>query len=599
MKVIIAEKEEAGKKIAEILLGASLKKYEEKKVTFFGDGETFVVPARGHVVNFSIRGFRSVKSLRDLPKADVFWTVRGENRARFELIGSLLKKADEFVVATDWDREGEVIGFDLVKYTLGVEEPKKIPRAYYSALREEDVIRAFRDVGEMNESLVTQGLARNYADLIVGLNLTKALSLVFRRAHGELGQAISLGRVQSPLLNYVKNYVGVRVRERAELYKNEEESTRWFVDFGDFQVEVKLPSEPASQTVEVLGIEEREETVAQAEVLYNTDDMMGIGLNPDDTMAIMEQLYLKGFLTYPRTTSRYVRDVGFLKEIEEAIRKYKQLPPEWGWTNTPRKRVEEAHPDAILLTPEGVQAYFEGKIKGREKFIADVVLYRTIRSFAPPLKRVRKKLKLRYRSAEGMEECEVDWGEEYSNLEQAIKYVNEQKYPEVEKGEYRLIKVRELRGSRRTWGNFGVSTVTVGDVELVQWMSQTGIGTEATRQTFPNLLRERNYTDHSNLPTALGEVVGSIIEKIGLSPSLTATMEDRIESLKKLDELNGFLIEVVEWTRKFIEGLEGVSPPEFECPYGHRATLVNRMNKFTGQAVLLLWCKTCNKYYGV
>jgi Topoisomerase IA len=45
-------------------------------------------------------------------------------------------------------------------------------------------------------------------------------------------------------------------------------------------------------------------------------------ISPETTMNIMESLYLKGYLTYPRTTSRYVRNPEFLAEIEREIRKY-------------------------------------------------------------------------------------------------------------------------------------------------------------------------------------------------------------------------------------------------------------------------------------
>jgi hypothetical protein len=55
----------------------------------------------------------------------------------------------------------------------------------------------------------------------------------------------------------------------------------------------------------------------------------------------------------------------------------------------------------------------------------------------------------------------------------------------------------------------------LSDTDLVSWMADVGIGTEATRQIFPSLLRDEkhNYTDENNLPRTLGEIVGEIIEK--------------------------------------------------------------------------------------
>lgn len=602
MKTIIAEKEEAAKRIAEILIP----NFEtiDDGITYFTKGKTIIVPARGHVVGYTIRGLRTAKRLEDLPKMEIEPSIQKSDKARFELIKKLLNESDDFIVATDWDREGEVIGYNLVKYSLGIENPMDIPRAYYSALREEDIIRSFRRVNKMNESLLTQGLARNYADLIIGLNLTKALTIVFKKKHKTLGQAISLGRVQSPLLGYINDFVKVQVEENNERMKNKSEDISMFIDLGNGTF-YKIPNiDIIDDCLEVLGLEEIQQEIPQAESLFNTDDMMSVTkLNPTSTMEIMESLYLKGFMTYPRTTSRYVRDVSFLKEIEDAIRKYKNLPETFSYMNTPRHRIEEAHPDAILLTPEGIDAYFNDKFKGREKFVAEIVLMQTIRSFAPPLRRLKRRLKIRYLNPKlEAVESKIDWGEKYENIDDAIKYVREDTLPVPKPGRYRILKLKEIRDTLITTGKFKFYPNTLTDIDLVRWMAEKEIGTEATRQIFPSLLRDsrHNYVDESNLPTILGSVVGHIItDKVGLTPQLTMVMEDHINKLEKLDQLPNFLDEIKQWTEDFITKLRDIEAPTFTCPNGHEATLVNRFNKMTNSVVLLLQCKQCNKYYGV
>jgi len=601
MKIIIAEKEEAGRRIAEILL-RDFDETSTKGVTIFEKGETCIIPARGHIVNYTIKGLRGVKHLSQLPIMNLAWRIDRGNKERLKVFSNYLQEAETIIVATDWDREGEVIGYNLVKYCAGIDKPSEVLRAYYSALREEDISRAFNNIVPINEALLSQGLARNFADLIVGLNLTKALTLIFRKKHDGLGQAISLGRVQSPLLGYLKNRVGVDINEEFSSFKYDTNSVQYYIDLGEAQYPISLKEKPQNNEVEVIDITEEEKEEEQAESLYNTDDIIQVTkLDPVLTMELMEQLYLKGYLTYPRTTSRYVRDIKFLEEIEDSIKSYKDLPESFSSENTPSHEVEEAHPDAILLTPEGIEAYFNDKMRGREKFLADIVLARIIRSFAPLLEVKSKIVRVEYVVESGNVNREnFSWSNEYSNLEDSIITVTQHKRVLPELKIYPIIPIRDVRESESVDGRYQTNIKVLNDIDLVRWMSMTNIGTEATRQIFPGVLKERNYVDGSNLPTTLGEIVGDIINNdMEINSSLTSMMETKINELRRIDELVGFLSEVGDWTKSFIDKLHNVESPVFTCPRGHEAGLVNRFNKFTGRVVLLLKCEECDKYYGL
>lgn len=601
MKTIITEKEEAGRRIAEILIPNFIEE-TRNNITYFLGNDTIIIPARGHIVNPKLVGFRKAKTLDDLPITNIKWTVSKHNKDRIELFKHFLQDSDEVIVATDWDREGEVIGYNIMRYCLNIENPYEIKRAYYSALIEEDVKQAFQNLTHMNEALLTQGLARNIADIIIGLNLSKALTIVFKQHH-PISQ-VPLGRVQSPLLSYVKAKVGVKVTENPSIWEYKENNTTYYIDLdGKTRYRILLQREPITDEIEVVEIEEKEETENQAEPLYNTDDMMSASkLNPESTMSIMESLYLKGYMTYPRTTSRYVRNIRFLEEIEQTIREYYELPESFSCKNTPVQPIEEAHPDAILLTPEGIRAYYENKIKGRERFIASIVLNRTIRSFAPPLRYKNVYLKVRYETKDGFITETIKWNKHIENIEEAIKYVTEETKEIPQVRTYKLIKIYSPKKTRTSWGKYEINVNTLTDTQMVEWMSSVGIGTEATRQIYPSLLKDskHNYLDESNLPTMLGETVANIIDKIlNISPSLTAELEHEINSLRTLNELSIFKQKVIEITKDYIEKLRNVNPPNFECPKGHKAVLVNRYDKFSGKVVVLLYCETCNKYYGV
>jgi DNA topoisomerase-1 len=598
MRVIVTEKEEVARRVAETLI-PEFQVRSINDISFFEGDNMFILPARGHLVNYTIKNLRAIKSLSSLPLTDITQVVNKYSKNRFELIQKYLKEADDFIIATDWDREGEVIGYNLVKYGIGIEDPTKIPRAYYSSLRSADVRQAFQSGTHMNEALLTQGLARNYADLVIGLNLTKAMTLIFRQTNPGLGQAISLGRVQSPLLSYIGEGVGFSEWGDDQVRYDSYYTTQYFINLGDVQYELSLESEPVDNRIRVVGTKEVEGEEQQAESLYNTASVMKEArLNPTETMEILEGLYLKGYLTYPRTTSRYVRNPEFLREIEEKIRDYKELPDSFSWENTPAEEVEEAHPDAVVLTPEGVEALLMDKLKGREKFLASLILNSIIRSFAPALEFTETQLRARYSNVDGEREVLFSWGKEYENMGDAIEGVESHSRVVPDPGMYNIIKIKSDERKESANGVFHKSVITLSDLDLVNWMGRVGIGTEATRQIFPGVLRDRNYTGESNFPTSLGEVVSKIIQyDMELSSQLTEDMERAISATKALKILPQFVDMVSGVTKDLIDKLGNTTPPVFVCPRGHQSSLVNRMNKGTRRPVLLLRCEECNKYY--
>jgi Topoisomerase IA len=176
------------------------------------------------------------------------------------------------IVATDWDREGEVIGYNIVRFTMRIRDPSKIKRAYFSSLTLEEVKKAIEEPAPMNEALLAQGLARNIADTIIGLNLTKALTLIFKQKYPQLTQAVTLGRVQSPLLAYIKKKTGVYVEVENNISNLNYEERKVYIDLGGKQYELKI-QDPISDYIEIIDVNVVESLEPQAEKLYNTDDV--------------------------------------------------------------------------------------------------------------------------------------------------------------------------------------------------------------------------------------------------------------------------------------------------------------------------------------
>lgn len=593
MRLILAEKEEAARAIGMILSGGALEQRELDGMTYFEFGDTQVAAARGHLIEPAVKGIITTKSIEELPKTEVGWRVRKRNKERLKTIGVLCRDAKEIIIATDWDREGEVIGWNILRHLRIEEDPGKIKRAYFSALTEREVTHAFKDLGLMDEALLTQGLARNYADVVVGLNLTKALTLEFKSKYTRMSQAMSLGRVQSPLLSKVNKETQVNVNEEGML--REVDDITWnhylVLDGIHYQLDLGDVKQPIGE-LEVVGVEDETEDVDQAEPLFNTNDILAaIEIDPRAIMNTLESLYLKGYSTYPRTKSRYI-DPEILKALEATIREHKNLPEEFSHEYAPVGEREKKQ--AIALTEEGIRALFVEKLRGHERIIAKVILNQMMRSFACPLEQTQTHVVVRLPWGE---EKTFVWSKEISNLELAISYTTDQARPDLKPGTYEATSVQEKVAKRSSLYPIYAREVKVfTDTDLVGWMADEEIGTEATRANFPGLLRTRHYTAESNLPTALGEEVAGIIEALGIDTELTREMEQRIEGIKRLSELPEFRRWVMDATRGFLVKFADAPMINLSCPRGHEVELINTTHG------LLMLCRECSpkgKFYRI
>src|SRR3954451_5290309 len=214
MRLIISEKANAAKKIAQFLAEGPVKDGKHRSVphhTFTWKGEGCVsVGLKGHVLNLEYpeeySNWQKVEPSR-LIDAEILKSVSEKGVA--EAVRSLAKKADEVVIATDFDREGELIGVEALSLTFEA-NPKlmdHVQRARFSALTKGEVTRAFENLVEVSRDLAAAGEARQDIDLIWGATLTRWVS----RATKRYGSAfLAVGRVQSPSLVLIAD----RERER-------------------------------------------------------------------------------------------------------------------------------------------------------------------------------------------------------------------------------------------------------------------------------------------------------------------------------------------------------------------------------------------------
>ena len=224
---------------------------------------------------------------------------------------NLAKKADSIIIATDFDREGELIGSDALSCIQEVNPDAPVQRARYSAFTKEEITHAFDNLVELDVNLASAGASRQDIDLIWGAVLTRYLTLVKFAGYGNVR---SSGRVQTPTLALIV----AKERERLAFVPED----YWVIRgaFGAdpdafeaphatarFKAEAEASAVMAhvegATTARVSGVEKKKRTV-QPPAPFNTTSLMAAasaeGLSPARTMRIAESLYMDGYISYPR-----------------------------------------------------------------------------------------------------------------------------------------------------------------------------------------------------------------------------------------------------------------------------------------------------------
>lgn len=201
MKVFLCEKPSVGEAVA---LGLGL------TATAMGgaivQGEIAVTWARGHILEELEPEDYDPKlkkwSLAALPIAPINWQVKVKEstRSQFHVVDRLIKSADTVVLATDYDREGEVIGRSILDYC---KFKGKVTRIKVTSMDDISMKEALKNEvnGDLSLPIYYAGLGRQRGDWLVGMNLTRYFTLV-AQSKG-MQDVYSVGRVQTPTLNLI------------------------------------------------------------------------------------------------------------------------------------------------------------------------------------------------------------------------------------------------------------------------------------------------------------------------------------------------------------------------------------------------------------
>ena len=217
-------------------------------------------------------------------------------------------EVDSIICATDAGREGEVI-FRYVYDYIGCKKPYK--RFWTSSLNDDGIKKAMDNLIDGKDNLFKAGAARAQVDWLVGMNLSRLYSIYFQTK-------LSIGRVQTATLNMiVQRDLEIEGFKKKPFYKVLlENGAEWFDEdrdsFSEKSEAEKLKALCQGKTAKVIQAEKKKKTENRP-ILYSLTTLQiesndKLGFSAAKTLTVMQSLYEKKLLTYPRTESNYLTE---------------------------------------------------------------------------------------------------------------------------------------------------------------------------------------------------------------------------------------------------------------------------------------------------
>ena len=280
-----------------------------------------IIPTFGHIKNlpsskYSL-AFSSKKYFADFKESDS-WKKQKKS------ISELIKNEDvDFYIASDLDREGEVIAFDIVE-SLGI-EMSRAKRVVFSSMKREIIVEAFKFPVPFNKNFRDAGVARRVIDRDVGYLLSSFMREDFVRRYGEKESALGIGRTSAPSLNLLAlKYYNLIMFSPEKFFKiilNFSHNEKIFYAMYDeeFDLSNKQKADDILNDVlysgrpfTVAGFEEETEVIKPPSPLDNTS-MLYAGwylyrFNEKKTMQLAQSLFEKEYITYHRSDSVELSD---------------------------------------------------------------------------------------------------------------------------------------------------------------------------------------------------------------------------------------------------------------------------------------------------
>jgi DNA topoisomerase-1 len=574
MRLIVTEKNNSAKKIADILSGGTAKEGASYKTPYYEwsdeNGDQMTIGLKGHVLNpafpESYDNWQQTNP-RDLIDAELIKEPTDKNVVR--ALKKVAKGADDIVIATDYDREGELIGLEALQEIVEANPQLAtsnngdfagVKRARYSALTKDEIQRAFDDLDELSMPLANAGAARQDMDLIWGATLTRAVSMATRRFGSNF---LSVGRVQSPTLGLI---VQRELERRAHEPEPFWEVTATFAHpDGSFvaehttdrfwkEKEAKAAVENSKSPGTVAEISARKNTRKPPTPLnttaFTSDASSRLGITPSRAMRIAEDLYMDGYISYPRTDNTVYPKSLDTKELVkqlvaiDAFKAAEFLLEKSSLKATRGKKETTDHPPIYptqAVNPMRLEARSEA-----HRRVYELVARRFLATFSPPMVTESTRANIVTAPAQGIAKSgsnrEVDVrGETYfvrgsvvlaPGFAAIYTYARsaDTEIPKLDEGQELKLEGVEIEGKETP------PPPRISQGKLIEMMEERGLGTKATRADIIQKLYDRGYVfgnppEPSETGIAMAKAFEHYVPRMA-TPEMTAEMEAEMDQIE-------------------------------------------------------------------
>lgn len=641
-KLLITEKPSVAMEFAK-----ALKITTNRKNGYLESNDWIITWCVGHLVTMSYPDkydeklkFWRLDTLPFIPKKWKYEIIPNVQN-QFNIIEQLMHREDieEIYNAGDSGREGEYI--QRLVFMMAKPNPKiKIKRVWIDSQTEEEILRGIREAKDESEydSLSDSAYLRAKEDYLIGINFSRLLSIIFgRRLAKDINEekaSISVGRVMTCVLGMVvsrereiRNFVKTKyykivgefgeenssfkadwkVTEKSELW----ESPKLYNETG-FKKEddaKKFIMSLAGKKAKITELKKSKQK-ENAPLLFNLAEIQNectkrFKIKPDETLEIIQNLYEKKLVTYPRTDAR-VLSTAVSKEItknlngiakgfkNEEVQGYiKKMSEEKYSTNLAKtKYVNDSKITdhyAIIPTGQGYENY--NNLPQLEKDIYLVIVKRFLAIFYPPAQYNKIQMTIEVETDEKNKKAEtftasgkvcVDKGyleilrpnenKKSTNSEKNVENSENNKENDLEilsklkKGQEIEVKNYEIKEaetsppSRYNSGSIILAMENAGKLieeeELREQIKGAGIGTSATRGEIIKKLEKIKYIEINTktqivTPTKKGELIYDIVNQSMpdmLNPKLTASWEKGLDLVAKKEiEPEEFMIKLEKY----------------------------------------------------
>ncbi len=626
----IAEKPSVAREFAK-----ALKVSGGKQDGYIEDEHSIVTWCVGHLVTMSYPEVYdpalarwSMETIPFIPK-QFQYEVIGNAAKQFQIVKGLLNREDVgcIYVCTDSGREGEYI-YRLVDQMAGVDPKKERKRVWIDSQTEEEILRGVREAKQLSEydNLGAAAYSRAKEDYLMGINFSRVLTLKYGFAvknylNESRSGAISVGRVMTCVLGMVvQRERAIREFVKTPFYRviatvaagEDSFDAEWrAVDGSAYYQSPKLykengflKKETAEDLIEKLKqplplkaeIEKIEKKVEKKNppMLYNLADLQNdcsrlFKISPDETLKLVQELYEKKLVTYPRTDAR-VLSTAVSKEIYKNIQglkgytpvaKYAEIIMETGSYRTIAKtkyvndkQITDHY--AIIPTGQGLGALQSMSHTGQGVY--ELISRRFLSVFYPAAEYQKAALTLQRSGERFFAGFRVLYKQGF--LEVAGNAFTRKKGDEEEEEKFSPALIQAIAGmkkgmqldirdfeiregetkppSRYTSGTLVIAMEKAGsdieEEELRDYMKGSGIGTSATRAEIIKKLMNIGYMALNKktqivTPTLKGEMIYDIVYysiNALLQPKLTASWEKGLGQVERGEITEEHYMQILE-----------------------------------------------------